>query len=171
MNFPTLVYRTPGVHFSATGTYDYRGVDNAEALEAALDDGWFLTLQGAINGVEESLAPIEESEPEPEGLPLQAIDAPAVVREWLSARLQEFGVEHEDDMHEDELLFLICHEFAKPADDAPPIDPPEPEIDDAPPTREELEAKAKELNISFDGRTTDRILGEKIASILAEQEQ
>lgn len=38
--------------------------------------------------------------------------------------------------------------------------------DDAPPTRAEMEAKATELGIKFDGRTTDAKLGEKIAAAL-----
>lgn len=36
----------------------------------------------------------------------------------------------------------------------------------APPTREELEEKANELGIKFDGRTTDRKLLEKIEEVL-----
>lgn len=44
----------------------------------------------------------------------------------------------------------------------------EPEIpaDDAPVTRAELEAKATELGIKFDGRTTDAKLAERIADAL-----
>lgn len=38
--------------------------------------------------------------------------------------------------------------------------------DDAPATRAELEAKAKELGIEFDGRTGDKKLAEKIAAAL-----
>lgn len=38
--------------------------------------------------------------------------------------------------------------------------------DNAPPTREELEQKANELGIKFDGRTTDRKLLEKIEEVL-----
>lgn len=38
--------------------------------------------------------------------------------------------------------------------------------EDAPATRDELEAKAKELGIKFDGRTTDKKLGEQIAEKL-----
>jgi hypothetical protein len=38
--------------------------------------------------------------------------------------------------------------------------------DEAPPTRAELEAKAKELGIEFDGRTNDAKLGAKIAAKL-----
>ena len=41
------------------------------------------------------------------------------------------------------------------------------EVDEsAPPTREELEEKANELGIKFDGRTTDRKLLEKIEEAL-----
>lgn len=39
--------------------------------------------------------------------------------------------------------------------------------DVAPPTREELEAKAKELGIEFDGRNSDKKLAAKIAAALA----
>lgn len=38
--------------------------------------------------------------------------------------------------------------------------------DDAPPTRAELETKAKELGIKFDGRTSDKKLGDLIAAKL-----
>ena len=38
--------------------------------------------------------------------------------------------------------------------------------DDAPPTREELEAKATELGIKVDKRWSDKTLGEKIAAAL-----
>lgn len=39
--------------------------------------------------------------------------------------------------------------------------------DDAPPTREELEAKATELGLKFDGRTNDKKLSAMIAEALA----
>ncbi len=39
---------------------------------------------------------------------------------------------------------------------------------DAPPTREELEQKANDLDIKFDGRTPDKRLAEAIAAKLAE---
>lgn len=96
--FPTLVYKTPGTHARSGGTYSYLGVADAAALDAALADGWFLTLPEAIAG---------------------KADEPA---------------------------------------------------DNSAPTREELEAKATELNIQFDGRTTDKKLAEKIEHALGEQE-
>lgn len=99
--FPTIVYRTPGAHQRAGGTYSYQGIADAETLESALADGWFRTLPEAIDG------------------------------------------KHDDATgHEDEEM----------------------------PTREELEAKAKELEIKFDGRTTDKSLAEKIEHVLGEQE-
>lgn len=51
---------------------------------------------------------------------------------------------------------------AQPAEAAQPV--PD---DNAAPTREELEAKAKELGIKFDGRTRDKKLGQLIEAKLA----
>jgi hypothetical protein len=45
---------------------------------------------------------------------------------------------------------------------------PETIIDDSAPTREELEAKATELGIRFDGRTKDKKLGQLIQDRLSE---
>lgn len=72
MNFPTLVYRTPGTHFSATGTYDYRGVSDANGLADALADGWFKSLPEAIAG--------EHAEVEDDSAPTRAeLEAEAVI--------------------------------------------------------------------------------------------
>lgn len=101
IEFPTVVYRTPGNHHRAGGTYDYRGAGDQSQLEALIAQGWFLTLPEAISGVTNAVS-----------------------------------VPNEDDQ----------------------------------PTREELEAKAKELGINFDGRTTDKSLSEKIEHVLGEQE-
>ena len=40
--------------------------------------------------------------------------------------------------------------------------------DNAPPTREEMEAKATELGVRFDGRTSDKALRDRIAAALEE---
>ncbi len=42
--------------------------------------------------------------------------------------------------------------------DLPPVE--------LPPTREELEQKAKELNIKFDKKTTDEVLAKKISDVM-----
>jgi hypothetical protein len=49
-----------------------------------------------------------------------------------------------------------------------PAPAPEPIDEDALPTREELEAKATELGIRFDGRTKDKKLGQLIQDRLSE---
>lgn len=98
MSFPTIVYKCPGDHHRAGGTYSYRGAEDVEALSALVAEGWFLTLPEAIEGK------------------------------------------------------------AAETDD------------NSAPTRKELEAKAAELGIKFDGRTTDKSLGEKIELAIAEQE-
>lgn len=104
--FPALVYKVPGKHVRPRGTYDFTGVNNAEELEVKLKEGWFWTLEDAI-------------------------DPPKVAK-----------VEPEvESVKESEVL-----------------------DDSTPPTRDELEAKATELGIKFDGRFSDK----KIAGLIAE---
>lgn len=98
MSFPTIVYKCPGDHHRAGGTYSYNGAEDSVALSKLLAEGWFSTLPEAIDG--------------------KAAEAE----------------------------------------------------DNAAPTRAELEEKAADLGIAFDGRTTDKRLGEKIAAALGEQE-
>ena len=54
---------------------------------------------------------------------------------------------------------------AKPVPPPPVVVPPPP-ADDAPPTRAELEAKAKELNIEFSPNIGDKKLAERIQTVL-----
>lgn len=53
----------------------------------------------------------------------------------------------------------------------PAADDEQDAADNAPPTRAELELKAKELGIAFKPHTSDKKLGEAIAAKLAEQAQ
>lgn len=94
-----MVYRVPGKHLGAGGTYDFAGVKNAEELQAKLKDGWFPSLPEAIDS--KQTTPVVE---------------------------------------------------AVKTDDI------------APPTRQELEEKATELGIKFDGRFSDK----KIAQLIDE---
>lgn len=94
--YQDMVYKCPGPHSRAGGTYDTKGVNSKEEHEAALEAGWFNTLPEAVAG-KSSL-----------------VELPA----------------------------------------------------DAPPTRKELEQKAKELNIKFDKKVTDKDLAAKITAAL-----
>lgn len=91
MQFPTVVYKSPGMHQCPGSTYSYKGAADDAELAGLLESGWFRTLPEALAG-------------EPE-------ESPA---------------------------------------------------DDSLPTRAELEAKATELGIKFDGRATDAGLLKKI---------
>lgn len=47
--FPTIVYRVPGRHWGPNGTtYDYRGVDDKAAFDAALASGWHPDMPSAL---------------------------------------------------------------------------------------------------------------------------
>jgi len=99
--FPALVYRVPGKHLGAGGTYDFEGVNNAEELEAKLKEGWFWSLTEAIDS--KQTAPVVEAV----------------------------------------------------------------KVDDiAPPSRQELEEKATELGIKFDGRFSDKKISQLIEETL-----
>jgi len=62
------------------------------------------------------------------------------------------------------------HETLVDAVSPPSVEPAAPEddvpADDAPPTRAELEAKANELGVKFDGRTSDALLLSRINAAL-----
>ena len=102
-NFPTILYKCPGVHAGPLGkTFKTAQAADQSALDALIADGWHATLPAACGIVSAPVA----VEPEPEA----------------------------------DLL--------------------------APPTRDELEAKANELGIKFDGRTRDGKLATMIADAL-----
>lgn len=202
IEFPTVVYRTPGTHQCAGGTYGYVAAETQDQFDQLIAEGWFPSLQEAIGGetikssgsagegrdafsenqkiislylVEclETLGveinPASESPSQLIG-ELLAYAAPYAdsPQPWLLEKAKSLGLEAEDDLTSDELLFLICHEYAKPAEEEDLANGGD--DDNSPPTREELEAKAKELGINFDGRTTDKSLAEKIEHVLGEQE-
>ena len=100
-DFPTIVYRVPGRHWGPEGsTYDYKGVDDEAAFDAALDAGWHETITAALGATRVVAA-------------------------------------------------------AEALEDA---------LDDVSPTsRHELEQTAKSLGVSFNKRTTDAVLIQRIA--------
>jgi hypothetical protein len=104
--FPSLVYKAEGKYLRLKGTYDFTGVKNAEELEQKLSEGWFESLEAAIEAKNRPVEPQKTiSEPVPD--------------------------------------------------------------DFAPPTRQELETKATELGIKFDGRYSDKKIAQMIDEALA----
>jgi trehalose/maltose hydrolase-like predicted phosphorylase len=96
-DFPALVYKASGKYVRPHGTYDFTGVVDADELAKKLADGWFTSIEAAV----EAKKPIQK--------PVEPVSSPVL-------------------------------------------------DDNAPPTRQELEAKATELGIKFDGRYSDKRL-------------
>lgn len=160
---PRLVYRNNGPHMRHNGSFDHKLVSTEQEHADALANGWFDSLPEAING-EHEVTPHSAGTVGEEAGQYEPVDPSQIIRAWLSKKLDAVGIDHDHEMNEDELLFLVCHEFAKTVDD---VDDDNDDNDGAP-TRAELEAKATELDIKFDGRTTDRKLAAAIEAALTE---
>ena len=104
--FPSLVYKASGKYVRPHGTYDFTGVVDTEDLAKKLSEGWYPSLEAAVEAKKPTQKPVE---------PVSS----------------------------------------------PVLD------DDAPPTREELEAKAAELGIKVDGRHSDKKIAQLIDEALA----
>lgn len=59
MDLPTVLYRCPGPHSRAGGTYDFLGVETEENYEAAISAGWQLTMPDAIDAFEGKVAAVK----------------------------------------------------------------------------------------------------------------
>jgi hypothetical protein len=133
--FPCLLYRSPGAIRRARYSYNCIAVHDQNQMDIRLSGGWFTTLDAAIEAAG-SLATghLTSRKVKKQRRPVAkpAVERRASVRRAIKAKEQ-------------------------PA----PIPEPIPE-DDAPPTRAELEEKAKLLGIKFDGRTSNRKLGKLI---------
>ena len=163
LSLPTLLYRCPGTHHCAGGTYDYIPAASPEILESLLGQGWFMSLPEAIKGehdeieddtADEDLAPELDVELTTQESPEQP---PATDEEPPAGESKDQA---------EESTTAGAEDAAQPSGEQHSAsDASEPD-DDAAPTREELEAKANELGIKFDGRTTDKVLAEKIEFII-----
>jgi len=59
MDFPTLVYRSPGPHAGPASSkgYDFRGAKSEAELADLLADGWSLSFDEAVNGKPATIIP------------------------------------------------------------------------------------------------------------------
>ena len=143
--FPCLVYRTPGSIQRARYSYDAMPMHGQAQLDAKLASGWHMTLEQAI----EAAGPLAarhlmgRKSKNPRRTPVK----------------QKPPVERRASMVKAAKKQKPAPAFA-PEHVAPVVD------DNAPPTRAELEAKATELNIPFNGRTSDKKLGKLIQTAL-----
>lgn len=142
ISFPTIIYRSPGQQRKpGGGTYNFDSVQTQEELDAKLATGWFASSAEAITAAGENADGFKKPKPKWAIKPTKKKKA-AKPLDWRD------------------------HVKAAPA---PATEPePKPVNDDAEPTRAELEAKATELGIRFDGRTKDKKLGQLIQDRLSE---
>ena len=141
-SFPAMIYRSPGQQRKpGGGTYNFDSVQTQEELDAKLAAGWFTSSAEAIEAAGNNADGFKKPKPKWAIKPTKK-KKPAKPLDWRE------------------------HVKVEPA----PAPEPEPETidEDAGPTREELEAKATELGIRFDGRTKDKKLGQLIQDRLSE---
>ena len=137
MEFPRFVYLSPGTQrHSSGGTYRFVSVSDQAEHDAYLAKGWAVTVRDAIAQAGEAAFL--------SGLNDRQAKKIRKLKPWLKLQAQEAaqkaagslaGASEIPEVHED---------------------------DNAPPTRAELQAKATELGIKFDGRTSDKTLLAKI---------
>jgi len=141
--FPCFVFRAPGAIVRARYTYDTMLVATQDHLDQRLASGWFLSMGEAIEAAGSRAARISRVKPKPPRRPSKPLDG-------INRRLAK----------------------TEPVAAAPePAPAPEPEAvpdDNAPVTRDELEAKATELGIPFNGRTSNKKLTSLIETALAQ---
>lgn len=143
-SFPTMVYRSPGQQRKpGGGTYDFIGVQTQDELDAKLATGWFSTAAEAIEAAGDNAGGFKKPKPKWAIKPIKK-KKPAKPLDWREQAKAAQAVATEVELE------------------------PEPVIEDAAPTRAELEAKATELGIRFDGRTKDKKLGQLIQDRLSE---
>lgn len=141
--FPCFVFRAPGAIVRARYTYDTMLVATQDHLDQRLASGWFLSLGEAIEAAGSRAARVSKVKPKPPRRPSKPLD----------------GVNRR----------LAKTESVAAATE--PVSAPEPVAvleDNAPVTREELEAKATELGIPFNGRTSNKKLTSLIETALAQ---
>lgn len=140
---PAMLYKSPGINKKpGGGTYTYISVQTQEELNEKLEAGWFASSAEAITAAGDKADGFKKPKPKWAMKPIKK-KKPAKPLDWRD------------------------HVKAQPA--PAPVVASDLISDDAEPTRAELEAKAVELGIRFDGRTKDKKLGQLIQDRLSEQ--
>jgi hypothetical protein len=142
VSFPTMLYRSPGPHKKPSGgTYSFIGAKTQEEFDEKLAAGWFASSAEAIEAAGDKAT------------------QPKKIADWR-IKLQAKKTKKRKPSKP------LGWKQPVPAIEPEPV--PESVIEDGAPTRAELEAKATELGIRFDGRTKDKKLGQLIQDRLNE---
>lgn len=160
IEFPTLVYQTPGTHQCPGGTYAYQSAHDADQLDRLLEEGWFLSLPEALAGEHDESRYIELSHEGQNQQELLISDIPVdmaceVVQRWLGHRLDDQGVDHPEPKEGELLEITLLNELRT---DAAAI-VLQNYKDNNPTAQEWLLAKAKEVNLApDDGLSAEELL-------------
>ena len=148
MEFPRFVYHAPGTYrHSSGGRYGYVVVNSIEEYDAHLAQDYHATPLEAIAAAGEPAFMA--------GLNRAQAKRMIKLKPWLRHQAPQKPAG----------AILSAGEVS--ALTAPISEAPVPD-DDAPPTRAELEQKARELGVKFDGRTTDGALLRRINAAMKE---
>ena len=141
---PCFIFRSPGPIRRARYSYTTMTVVSQSQLDEKLASGWHMTLEQAIDAAGESASRHLKNRKVRQKI--VRVAKPPVERRASIKRVAA----------------------AKAVPEAPSVIVPD---DDAAPTRDELEAKATELGIKFDGRTKYKKLLAKINEALMQPEE
>lgn len=140
MTISVRLFRAPGAIRRARYCYDEMTATNQAQLESRLAAGWHLSLAEALEAAGDRAAPHLAGR----SVKRRRV-APAQPPQERRASVKRAKLV--------EVVEAVVAEVAEPDDNAPP-------------TREELVAKAKELKVSFNARTSDETLLERITNAL-----
>ena len=138
--FPIHVYRSPGNYEFLGRRYKIASANDQNDLQAYLDAGWHLTMQQAFDAAGEAAKTVRR------------------VADWRA--IKSAKQKKRKDFKASRVAAAT-----PPVLEATAVEVLE---DNAPVTRAELETKARELGIKFDGRTGDKTLLARIESALKE---
>ncbi len=101
MNFPAIVYKTPGPFGKPGKTYAYLGVADQEAFDAAIANGWKASKAEALAGKAASkvVAEVKEAQEAQEALD----DLSPATREEMEQRAKQIGLRNVHRMKDETL--------------------------------------------------------------------
>ena len=105
--FPALVYKATGKYVRPNGTYDFTGVVDADELAKKLADGWFTSIEAAVEAKKPIQKPVE-----PVSSPVLDDNAPPT-RQELEVKAAELGIKVDGRHSDKKIAQLIDEALAK----------------------------------------------------------
>ena len=110
-----IVYKVPGKNFGPYGkTYDWKPVNSEDELSQAIKEGWFNTLEEAVEDKPVKLVRAREEDGQYKGddpstpdVDEAWIEDTAPTRDEMEAKAKELGLEFRKNISDNKLLKLI----------------------------------------------------------------